>query len=52
MAWVCPKCHRRFKNPHQSHSCVQIKHEDHFVDKPLLVKKTYEKLIKAIHSGR
>jgi len=45
MAWTCPKCNRKFKNPNQWHSCVQISIADHFLNKDPQVNAIYDHLM-------
>jgi|WetSurMetagenome_2_1015567.scaffolds.fasta_scaffold163565_1 hypothetical protein len=47
MPWICPECKRQFKNRNQEHSCVRIDPDDLFVGKDPVVRKTYDKLLKA-----
>jgi hypothetical protein len=48
MAWMCPKCHRRFKNPNQAHSCVRENPGDQFLKSEPHVKAIYNKLLREI----
>jgi hypothetical protein len=40
--WPCPACGRAFANANQSHACGRYQLEDHFADKPPLVREIYE----------
>lgn len=31
--WACPSCHRRFANPNQWHSCIELELEEHLASK-------------------
>ena len=42
--WTCPKCKRKFKTKNQSHSCVQKKVEDLFINLPPVIKEMYDEL--------
>ena len=48
MPWTCPKCKRSFKNKNQSHSCVRINPDDHFVGKDPRVKRVYDALLREV----
>ena len=42
--WVCPTCHRTFKNTNQDHSCEVTPLESHFFNKDPNVKAVFEKI--------
>lgn len=50
MSWICPKCKRKFKNIHQSHSCVNKSLEEHFLKKETRVRTTYYALERKLKS--
>ena len=43
--WTCPECGRQFKHRNQSHSCLRLDPDDHFVGKDPVVKETYDRLL-------
>ncbi|MBI1807513.1 MAG: hypothetical protein HYR76_10735 [Ignavibacteria bacterium] len=45
MTWVCPNCKRNFKHKNQSHSCVRVDPEDHFLNKSPNVERVYKMLL-------
>jgi hypothetical protein len=47
--WTCPKCQRTFpvKIP-KEHSCVKMSAETHFENRPPVLRKTYDKIIKTV----
>ncbi len=46
--WTCPDCGRQFKHRNQSHSCLRVNPDDHFVGKDPKVKETYDKLLSEV----
>ncbi|MBI9068486.1 MAG: hypothetical protein JEZ09_14415 [Salinivirgaceae bacterium] len=46
--WICPNCKRKFKIKNQSHSCVLIPIENHFINVDDHVKKCFLELKKTI----
>jgi len=48
MTWICPECNRTFKNKNQDHSCVIKSIDDHFLNKPQIIKHVYDVLIHRI----
>ena len=43
--WTCPECNRVFKVKNQWHSCVIVREDDLFTNKPSSVKEIYTKLL-------
>ena len=43
--WTCPKCHRKFRNTNQLHTCKLVDKESFFLRRPPHFKKLY-KIIK------
>ena len=48
MTWTCPTCQRKFKHKNQSHSCVQVDPDEHFIGKNPEVQRMYNTLISKI----
>ena len=45
--WICPNCGRGFANRNQSHSCSDVRLEDHFVGREPHVVATFHRLLAA-----
>jgi hypothetical protein len=45
--WACPKCGQTFVTANIWHSCVNVPVEDHFADKPVALRKTFDALVAA-----
>jgi len=48
MTWICPECQKRFKNKNQIHSCARVDLEDHFVNKSVEVRATFDELMRGL----
>ena len=46
--WTCLKCKRVFKTTNQSHSCATYDFDTHFLNKPAIIKETYDQLIEVV----
>ena len=46
--WKCPKCGREFSKKNQWHSCVSISIDEHFKNKPPILKKVFNVLQKEV----
>ena len=45
--WICPKCGRGFANRNQSHSCSNVRLEEHFAGRDPNVVSTFQRLVAA-----
>lgn len=45
--WICPNCGRGFANRNQSHSCSNVRLEDHFAGRETQVVATFHRLLAA-----
>lgn len=45
--WTCPKCNRRFKTMHQSHSCTQLDAGELFFGKSDELVQAYDAIVQA-----
>jgi hypothetical protein len=45
--WICPKCSRGFANRNQSHSCSNVRLEEHFAGREPQVVATFKRLLAA-----
>jgi len=48
--WICPNCKKKFRNANQSHSCSRIEIDEHFINKPPVLKAAFDKLMKKVES--
>ena len=48
MSWICPNCHKEFRNVNQWHSCARLSIEDHIKNKPEFIQRTTSILIEKI----
>ena len=48
MPWKCPECGREFRNKNQWHSCSNVNPEIFFKNRPLALKKAFDKIIRAV----
>src|SRR5690606_18662805 len=46
--WICARCNKEFRNANQSHSCYVSKVDEHFANKPEVLRLTYDKLVKQL----
>lgn len=48
MTWICPKCKRSFAVKAHEHACVSIPLASHFADRPAVLRKAFDKIVKAV----
>jgi hypothetical protein len=46
--WRCPKCHRRFANRNQTHTCAPLDLAHHFIGKPALIRTLYDAVVERV----
>jgi len=50
MAWICPECHKKFRNRNQWHSCHILTVEDHLAKKSINVQTTVMELLDEVQN--
>jgi len=46
--WICPKCNKTFRAKNVSHSCAIVDVDEHFKNRPQILKEVYDKIISTI----
>lgn len=46
--WRCPDCRREFARQEQRHSCVSVSVDDHFLGRPVALRRVSDRLVAAL----